>query len=114
VCYANAEVPILSMREWCSLFPNGLPASYTDIDGEIDIQACLPNIERGCVREFKLWATTRNAERAQRLASCPIRGVFPLLDALKREAENGDAVSLREDPDHLLRPAPAAGAPDER
>lgn len=84
MCYVNAEEVSLSMSEWNALFPDGFPACYTDTDGMIDIEAYLPNIAKALVNDFKRWATSRNAERAQRLDSCRITGVFPLLDALKR------------------------------
>lgn len=89
MCYTNAEEVSISMAQWNELFPDGFPVCYIDTDGPIDIKASLPNIEKGCVRDFRQWATTKNAERAARLASCRITGVFPLLNALKTTSSDG-------------------------
>lgn len=82
MCIANAEEVALNIGGWAELFPHGFPDCYMYTDSPIDIEAWLPNIERGCVRAFKQWATSKNAERAQRPVSCHPSGVFPLLNAI--------------------------------
>ncbi len=83
MCFVNANEVSLSIKEWRALFPHGFPLCYTDTDSWIDIPRSLPNIAKAKESEFTQWATTRNAERAQRHASCPTNGVFPLFDALR-------------------------------
>jgi len=77
------------MAGWNELFPNGFPAFYTDTDLLIDIERSLPLIARASAADFRQWATTKNAEIAERVASCRTTGVFPQLNALKKENENG-------------------------
>lgn len=84
MCIANASEVHLSLKEWLALFPNGLPSCYTDTDSEISIETSLPHIAKAQEKDFKQWATSRNAEVAERRASCRTTGVFPLLSALRR------------------------------
>ena len=89
MCFVNAAEITLDIRGWNELFPLGLPEFYTDTDSLIDIKASLPNIEKGCVKAFTQWATTRNAEIAQRRASYRTTGHFPLLNALLNQICRG-------------------------
>lgn len=92
MCFENAEEIRLSIPQWNELFPNGLCDCYIATAGMIDIEASLPSIRRESVNDFKQWATSKNAEAAARRASCQIRGVFPLLDASKREVGRTEAI----------------------
>lgn len=87
MCFNNNEEIALSIQEWTVLFPRGLPTCFTVTSSWINAEAWLPLIEKGYVRTFQRWATSNNAELAKRVASCPIRGDFPLLNASRRNHE---------------------------
>ncbi len=75
----------MTLRGWSEIFPDGVPACCTAIDGLIDVEALLPNIAKGQESAFRRWATSRNAEIVEKRGSCRPMGRFPQLDALKLE-----------------------------
>lgn len=64
MCIGNSEEAKLTVTGWSELFPDGVPSCYTSTDLMINIEALLPHIAKGKEKDFRQWATSKNAEIA--------------------------------------------------
>ena len=71
MCYPNGEEIKKNLKGWLQFYAVGTCACYTATNSLINIETSLVNIKKASAKDFRLWATTRNAEVAAMRASCP-------------------------------------------